>query len=234
MRIAIVEDEALQRAQVRAGVEQYAAREGLHADVREYASGDALLAGYTPGADLIFLDIDMPGRSGMECARVIRGMDRRVMIVFCTNLVSCALDGYAVQALDFLVKPVSAARIGEALAKARTFLRERSPRVLTLRTQDGLINVRTCDILYAETYGRKLRVHTLSGALDLRMSIAALEQALEPGAFFRVHNAYLVALAHVSRLDGLTLRVGGDEIPVSRHKKRDFVQALTTYLGEQI
>lgn len=234
MRIAIVEDEAAQRAQVRAGVEQYAARKGVKIDVREYASGDALLEGYAPGFDLIFLDIDMPGRSGMECARVIRRTDRRVMLIFCTNLVSCALDGYAVQALDFLVKPVSATRIGEALDKACCFLRERVPRVLTLHTQDGMVTVRSCDILYAETYGRKLRVHTAKGTLELRMAIAALEQELEPGAFFRVHNAYLVSLAHVSRFCGLTLSIGGDEIPVSRHKKRAFVQALTTYLGEQI
>lgn len=234
MRIAIVEDEAPQRAQVRAGVEAYAAQKGVEIAVSEYPCGDALLRGYAPGFDLIFLDIDMPGRSGMECARVIRESDRRVMIAFCTNLVSCALDGYAVQALDFLVKPVSASRIGQTLDKARYFLRERAPRTISLHTQEGLVNVRDCDILYAETYGRKLRVHTASQVLELRMSIAAMEQELGQEAFFRVHNAYLVALGHVSRLDGLTLTVGGDEVPVSRHKKRAFVKALTTYLGEQL
>ena len=72
-----------------------------------------------------------------------------------------------------------------------------------LHTQDGVLCVRAQDITYAETYGRKLLVHTAQGRLELRMTIAALEQALCRDGFFRIHNAYLVSLRHVQSVSGL-------------------------------
>ena len=118
MRIAVVEDEAPQRAQLCGLVKAAAAERGFSAVLFEYGEADALLRAGAADLDLILMDIDMPGMSGMEAAHVIRETDSQVMIAFCTGLVSRALDGYAVQALDFLVKPVSGARIGELLEKA--------------------------------------------------------------------------------------------------------------------
>lgn len=234
MRIAVVEDEAPQRAQLCGLVKAAAAERGFSAVLFEYGEADALLRAGAADLDLILMDIDMPGMSGMEAAHVIRETDSQVMIAFCTGLVSRALDGYAVQALDFLVKPVSGARIGELLEKAERQLGLRRPRMLTLRMQEETVILPVQEPRFAETYGRKLRLHAGERSIDLRMTMAALEKQLPPGAFFRVHNAYLVSLAHVRGITGLTLDVGGEEVPVSRHKKREFMQALTAYLGEQL
>ena len=234
MRIALAEDEPLQRAYLRELIEDYARERATPVHVTEFESGDALLAGYEQGTQLLLLDIDMPGTNGMDAARAIRTRDANVMIIFCTNLVSRALDGYAVEALDFIVKPVGRQRLFEAVDKAVRYIRARMPRMLTLHTQDGIINVREEDVYYAETYGRKLRIHTAQGVHELRMTIVALEQALRPGTFFRVHNACLVALRYVQRLSGLEVTVAGDVLPVSRHKKREFVEQLATFMGEQL
>ena len=234
MRIAIVEDEAPQRKWLASQMKEAAQQHGAEIELEEYAGGEEIVRADTSALDLIVMDIDMPGMSGMEAARVIRQRDEDVLIAFCTNLVSRALDGYAVQALDFLVKPVGCARIGELLGKAERIKGQRRQKTLTLRAQDQVLIVPIEEILYAETYGRKLRLHTLRETMDLRMTIAALEKLLPERRFFRTHNAFLVSLAHVRRMDGLELEVGGDTIPVSRHKKKEFIQALTDYLGEQL
>lgn len=234
MRVVIAEDEAAQRAHMRQCVERYGAQHSLEITVQEFADGAALADGYERGCDVLLADIDMPGMSGMDAAARIRQVDSRVMIIFCTNLVHRALDGYAVQALDFIVKPVGERRLWEAMDKARRYLAAREPHVLSLHTQDGVVCVRAQDILYAETYGRKLLVHTARGNLELRMPIAALEQALCRDGFFRIHNAYLVSLRHVQRVSGFEAVVAGDTLSVSRHKKKEFIERLTACLGEQI
>lgn len=234
VRIAIVEDEAPQRAWLAANVREAACRRGTDVDVLEYADGEAIARADTSALDLIMMDIDLPGMSGMEAAGLIRRRNTQVQIAFCTNLVTRALDGYAVQALDFLVKPVSSERIGELLEKAERMQEQQRPRAITLRAQDHVLIVPVGEILYAETYGRKLRLHTRRETMDLRMTIAALEEQLPKRAFFRVHNACLVSLAHVRQINGLEVEVAGDTLPVSRHKKKEFIQALTDYLGEQL
>lgn len=234
VRIAIVEDEAPQRALLASHVREAAQKRGTNADVVEYADAEAIAKADTSALDLIMMDIDMPGMSGMEAAGLIRRRNAQVQIAFCTNLVTRALDGYAVQALDFLVKPVSSGRVGELLEKAARMRELQRSRTLTLRAQDNVLIVPVGDILYAETYGRKLRLHTRRETLDLRMTIAALEERLPERGFFRIHNAYLVALAHVRRISGLEAEVAGELLPISRHKKKAFIQALTDYLGEQL
>lgn len=234
MNIILAEDEAPQRRHLISLIRQSCAAQGVAADIRAYDSGDALVADYAPGADLMLLDIDMPGLNGMDAAARIRKTDERVLIVFCTNLVSRALDGYAVAAMDFLVKPITQARIDELFQKVLRRLHANAPATLTLHTPDADTVVRIRDILYAETCDRKLRVHTTSGAIDVRMTLASLENQLSADAFFRIHNACLVSLAHVDRIAKNDVSVGGDLLPVSRHKKRDFLKALTSFMGEQL
>lgn len=234
MNIVLAEDEAPQRKHLISLIRQSCAAQGVAADIRAYDSGDALVAEYAPGADLMLLDIDMPGLNGMDAAAQIRKIDERVQIVFCTNLVSRALDGYAVAAMDFLVKPITQARIDELFQKVLRRLNANVPATITLHTQDADTVVRIRDILYAETYDRKLRLHTTSGAIDVRMTLASLESQLPADAFFRIHNACLVSLAHVDRITKCDVSVGGDLLPVSRYKKREFLKALTSFMGEQL
>ena len=234
MQIWLAEDEAPQRAQLCALLRQVCAARGIEADIRSFESGQALVDAYESGVELLLLDIDMPGLSGMDAAHRIRERDERVLIVFCTNLVARALDGYAVAALDFLVKPITLSRLDDLMGKALRRLGPAVPAALTLHTQDATTVVPVRDILYAETYGRKVRLHTAAQTLELRMTLSALESQLPENAFFRIHNACIVSLAHVERISGCDVTVGGDVLPVSRHKKRDFLKALTSFMGEQL
>ena len=234
MQIWLAEDEVPQRTQLCALLRQICAARSVEVELRAFDSGLALVEAYRPGVDLLLLDIDMPGLSGMDAAHRIRERDERVLIVFCTNLVARALDGYAVAALDFLVKPITLSRLDDLMGKALRRLGPAVPAALTLHTQDATTVVPVRDILYAETYGRKVRLHTAAQTLELRMTLSALESQLPENAFFRIHNACIVSLAHVEHISGCDVTVGGDVLPVSRHKKRDFLKALTSFMGEQL
>ena len=105
-RIAIVEDEAAVREQLAGYVQRYTRQYGTPFEVTEFADGMEILENYRPQFDIIFLDVEMKHLDGMETARRIRERDGGVLIVFITNMAQYAIRGYAVGALDYVLKPV--------------------------------------------------------------------------------------------------------------------------------
>lgn len=119
----------------------------LQAEVREeisvstFTSGEAVLAEYDHTFDLICLDIDMSGRSGMETAREIRRRDGQVIILFITNMAQMAIQGYEVRALDFIVKPVSYYSFSMKLRGAVNMIKKQKKRNILLQTAGGVRKV---------------------------------------------------------------------------------------------
>ena len=111
-RIAIVEDEAAVREQLAGYVQRYTRQYGTPFEVTEFADGMEILENYRPQFDIIFLDVEMKHLDGMETARRIRERDGGVLIVFITNMAQYAIKGYAVQALDYILKRHAAAGRG--------------------------------------------------------------------------------------------------------------------------
>mgnify|MGYP003379117498 CR=1 FL=1 len=125
MRIAIVEDEAEQREQLRSYILQYAGETSRSFDVVTFFNALELLEDYTPQYDIILLDIEMPGLNGMEAAERLRLVDGDVVLMFVTNMAQYAINGYAVGALDFVLKPVTYGQLALKLKKAMTIVASR-------------------------------------------------------------------------------------------------------------
>ena len=106
-KIAVVEDNDAMRAQLCGFIAQYAQESGHQLDVTAFSDGAQLVEPYRPGFDIIFLDIEMPKLGGMPTAERIRRQDPDVVLVFVTNMAQYAIRGYEVDALDFVLKPVS-------------------------------------------------------------------------------------------------------------------------------
>lgn len=106
MRVGIVDDEVAARANIHAALDRYAEENRVSLSVEEFPGAGAFLAVRDDSYDILFLDIDMPGMSGMELAESLRLTGSAVSIIFCTNLEQFAVDGYKVSATGFLVKPV--------------------------------------------------------------------------------------------------------------------------------
>ena len=118
LKIAVVEDQTEVRESLCQFIRQYAGEQGLLAEVEPFADGAVIAEGYQPGYDIIFLDVEMPRLGGFGAAERIRAVDPDVVLVFVTNMAQYAIKGYEVDALDYVLKPVSYGAFCTKLSRA--------------------------------------------------------------------------------------------------------------------
>lgn len=166
-----------------------------------------------------------------SAARALRVVDPRAAIVFVTNIASFAVSGYEVDALAYLLKPISYPAFALAMNKALRAASLRQARSYVIQTADGIARFPVSQILYVEVVRHSLFFHTTQGTYRRRGSLREVEKDLRGMHFCRCHNAYLVNLEHVSSVSGNDVTVGADVLPVSRQRKQEFMDALTLCLG---
>lgn len=231
MRIAVVENEQEERRHICSCIEDYFRQKDIGVEIYPFKDGREVVAAAREPFDVIFMDIDMDGLDGLGAAKQIREFDCQVMIVFITNMAGYAIEGYSVQALDFLVKPVSALRMREELDKILEIMGKRNPGKIALKGNGNIYQIDINEIFYIEMYGRKIRVHHRQGVLELNSTLRYFEERLSGAPFFRCHQAYLVNMAYISSIEKCDVEVEGDRLPVSRQRRKELVQAFARYLG---
>lgn len=239
MRALVVDDEPLVRSEL-----VYAlGRIGREIEVDE--AGDAVEALRALAAepyDVVFLDINLPGLSGIEASRVIGKLERAPQIVFVTADDSHAVDAFELAAVDYVVKPVSQARLARTVERVRA-LRESAPPVpragapLRVALEDGERQrlVRVAEIRYVQANGHLVTARVGEGDLRWKGSLTDAAARLEPCGFLRVHRAYLVNPERVVEVEpyfggAYLLRVDDkarSEVPVSR----SYLPAVRKALG---
>ena len=234
LHIAIVEDEAHQREQLESGVRDVLCE--LSAEVTCFEAAQPLLERYAAGErfDLLLLDIQLPGMDGMSAAARVRELDADVLIVFITSMAQYAVQGYKVDALDFLVKPVAHEVLDACLARALRRLRKQAPASLSVRSGGSLRIVPVSSILYAESRDHRTLLRTREEEIPCAGSLGNLEESLIPHGFYRCHAAFMVSFAQLERLDGGDVIVGGRRVPLSKHRRKQFLAALAAYWGERL
>ena len=230
IRVAIVEDEAEIREQLMGYVQRYTRQYGTAFEVKTFADGLEILEDYRPAYDLILLDIEMKHLDGMETARRIRELDPEVMLVFITNMAQYAIKGYAVGALDYVLKPVPYFAFSQQLQKVEEQLR-RTRHYLAVPVEGGLRRLDTSRIYYIESEGHRVHFYTEEGDFAAPGALKALEEKLADRPFARCNSGYLVNLAQVQAVQQNTVEVGPYELQVSRPKRKSFLAALTDYIG---
>jgi DNA-binding LytR/AlgR family response regulator len=231
IRVAIVEDEAEIREQLMGYVQRYTRQYGTAFEVKTFADGLEILEDYRPVYDLILLDIEMKHLDGMETARRIRELDPEVMLVFITNMAQYAIKGYAVGALDYVLKPVPYVAFSQQLQKVEAQLRRRTRHYLAVPVEGGLRRLDTSRIYYIESEGHRVHFYTEEGDFAAPGALKALEEKLADRPFARCNSGYLVNLAQVQAVQQNTVEVGPYELQVSRPKRKSFLAALTDYIG---
>ena len=231
IRVAIVEDEAEIREQLMGYVQRYTRQYGTAFEVKTFADGLEILEDYRPVYDLILLDIEMKHLDGMETARRIRELDPEGMLVFITNMAQYAIKGYAVGALDYVLKPVPYFAFSQQLQKVEAQLRRRTRHYLAVPVEGGLRRLDTSRIYYIESEGHRVHFYTEEGDFAAPGALKALEEKLADRPFARCNSGYLVNLAQVQAVQQNMVEVGPYDVQVSRPKRKSFLAALTDYIG---
>lgn len=230
---AVCDDEPQMLEQLVACLRTALEERGLPFRAEGFSSGAALLE-RAGDFDLILLDIRMEGMDGMETARRLRQAGDRGLLIFVTALEELVFDAFAVEAFDYLLKPLDPVRLRRTVDRALRSLERRSGgRILVQRgTLRRMIPLG--DIVYGEVLGRKVYLHLRDGTtVDYYEKLENLERQVD-GRFFRCHRSYLINLDDVLGCGGGRAALSnGGEIPVSRLRERDFTQALLRRMRER-
>ena len=231
VRIAILEDDAGVREQLSEYLRRYTRQYGTEFDVSLFSDGDEILENYRSDWDIILLDVEMPHLDGMAAAERIRKLDGEVILIFITNLAQYAIRGYAVDAMDYILKPVPYFAFSQQLQKAIRRLEKRAKAYLTVPVEGGFRRVDLSGVYYLESAGHKVRLYTEEGEWTAPGSLRQYEETLADKQFARCNSGYLVNLAQVRGMqDGMVL-VGPHNLQISRPRRKAFVEALTDYVG---
>ena len=232
-KAAVVEDEREAAERIAEYLGRFGGENGETFDVSYYGDAEAFLAGYDPECDIVFMDIQLPDMSGMDAARALRAVDSEVTLVFVTSMVQYAVSGYEVSALDFIVKPVSYPNFAMKMKRVLRERRLRAPRSdeLSLSGEGGVRRVSVSSVKYIEVVGHHLIFHTFDGDADVCGALGEMEKTLAGKGFSRCNNCYLVNLRHVSEIRPASCIVGGEEVQISRRRRKAFMDDLTAYVG---
>ena len=211
-------------------------------DIRTASNGaDALRALDSAPVDVVFCDIKMPGLDGMALARVLARFAERPQVVFVTAYDEHAVDAFEVSATDYVMKPVRAARLSEAVRRVVTAQAAATGSGASAQTpQDETIPVglggvttfiKRSQVRYAQAQGDYARLHTATGSHLVRTSLTTLEERWAEAGFVRIHRSTLVSLPHVDAVitghGGCKIRLGDIELQVSRRHLRGLRDRLS-------
>lgn len=235
LNIAVLEDDAEDFGNLQSMLERYREEKEIGIEIRWFTSGVQLLDFGTSKFDLLFLDIEVPNLNGMETAKRIRKTDGEVCIIFTTRLAHYALKGYDVDALDFLVKPVSFKSLCFRMDKAVRMIENNRGKFITIVSNRSMLRLNTDDIYYIEANRHKLIYHTQSGSYETSDStFSSVAQSYAPMHFVPCHNSFLCNLKHVRGITKDEVSIAGEHLKISRGQRKKFFDALTAYWGKGI
>ncbi len=228
-RVAICDDDKNQLNSLQSVIEKWGRISGSSCEVSAFPSAEAFLFAYEEDKhwDILLLDVEMEGMSGMGLARRVRQDNLRAEIIFVTSHFEFVSEGYEVDALHYLTKPVPEDKLMEVLDKAGERLAAEPPsQVITCEGETVKLYER--DILYVESFRHYISIHTKDREYKIKENISAFEERLR-GGFFRIHRSYLVNLKYVIRIGRTAVTVeGGEELPLARGRydqvNRAFIQ----------
>ncbi|MDE6221378.1 MAG: LytTR family DNA-binding domain-containing protein [Lachnospiraceae bacterium] len=234
MQIAVCDDEKEIRELYAAKIRQLYP----YADVVQYQSGEELLAAHQK-PDILLLDIQMPGRNGMETAEQLRRSSKEMVIIFVSALEEYVFQAFDVGAFHYLVKPFDDEKFAKVLARAVAQYedsrkqenhkdREKEMPSLVITRGGEHITVRIADIVYAEVFDRKVILHTMDSDVEYYGKMKEL-MAKVGDDFYRPHRAYLVNFNYIRKYDATTIYLRRGQALMARQNYHDFVKSYLRF-----
>lgn len=227
MKIAVCDDER----GILEDIERRIRRFGNEFEIKKYSDGEMLLSEEFD-ADILFLDIQMPGRNGLEIAKKLRERSDKLVIIMISAAEEYVFRAFDVRAFHYLVKPLDQDKFHEVLRQAVQFVKSMEKRKdstdqsgKTMMIKSGAVhtNVVIDDIVYAEVFNRKILLHTKQEELEYYGKLSDLENMAGDG-FFRPHRAFLINMNYIVSYGSDSVIMTNGEIPISKAKHAEFVR----------
>lgn len=223
--VAVVDDDVAAADKLKDMLARYGKERGARFSVTVFSDGAEFSERGGGEVDVVFMDIDMPYYNGIKTSERLRKTDTDVALVFVTGLAQFAVEGYKVGASDYIVKPYGYETFALTMDGVLPQAERRRSHSVELYSNYAKVKVSVCSILYVESRGHRMIWHTDNGDVETWGSMKAAEAEL-PECFARCNVSMLVNLERVSGIDGAEVTVGGVRLPISRHRKKDFIAAL--------
>lgn len=225
-RIAICDDEQNQIEYITSIVASWSAHEGHGCEIRTFASAEAFLFEYEEDKayDILLLDVEMKNMNGIELAKRIRKDNNRAEIIFITSHFEFVGEGYEVDALHYLIKPISAEKLTQVPTKAAEKISVEPPSVV-ISCDGETVKLYEADILYVESFLHYIVIHTKDKEYKIKENMSVFENRVSD-YFYRIHRSYLVSLKYITRISRTSVSIGNTELPLSRGKYDDINRAF--------
>lgn len=217
-------------------IERWAAKSGENIKTKTYCSPRILLADFSDDVDILLLDIRMKELDGIETARALREKNRNVCILFITSIAEAAIECYRVRAFSFLTKPLSYAEFELEFSDAVRTVTDKKDEYLYVNSDNTLHKIRLHDILYIEVLNHTIALRLRDGQrIESYGSLKDIEGRVEGKGFFRCHSGYLINHSYISEIGSTRIKMSdGSLVPLSRHRKAEFLSEVCRYVGVRI
>ena len=229
IRVAIVEDEEESANRLKEMLGRYAEEEGCSFSVEVFGDGMNFVSDYRAVYDVVFMDIEMPHLNGMNAAKKMRRADPDVALIFVTHLAKYALQGYEIDAVGYILKPVDYFSLHRKIKQITGRCEKEGGEEIFVKTVSGLVRISLRTLRYVEVLDHWLVYHTAHGDHKVYGSIARAEESLPPPAFFKCNKSYIVNFRYVERITRTGVFIGGEEILVSRSRQKELMKAFNAY-----
>lgn len=233
INIAIVEDDKEQAAELEAALRQYSDEYKTPLQISVFYNAVVFLEKYTAEYDIVYMDILMPMLNGMDASRMLREKDDRVMLIFVTSMQQFAIQGYEVGASDFIVKPVNYPEFKLKFTRVLERLPKKDSENILIKTETGFVRLAPTQIAYVEVRGHHCVYHTTLGEYRQYQTMKSVEAQLENQGFVKCNNFLLVNLAHVKKIEGMSVFVDGEELQISHPRRKEFSQRFAEFSGSR-
>lgn len=224
--IVICDDEQNEIEHISSVVSAWGRQNRYTCDIKIFYSAEAFLFEYEGNKvyDILLLDIEMKHMTGIELAKRIRKDDNRAEIIFITSHFEFVGEGYEVDALHYLIKPISENKLMQVLSKAADKLSVEPPSLI-INCDGETVKLYESEILYVESFLHYILIRTKDKEYKIKESISAFEKKLSDD-FYRIHRSYLVSLKHMTRISRTSVNIGKTALPLSRGKYDDINRAF--------
>ncbi|MDE6904562.1 MAG: LytTR family DNA-binding domain-containing protein [Lachnospiraceae bacterium] len=226
MNIAVVDDEKVIRQHICSLIK----KQSPGCRLMSFASGEELVQSNIR-FDIIFLDIRMEGLNGIETAKNLKEKQKDILLIFITGMKEYVFDALDLYAFQYLLKPLDEKKFGEVLERALAEAGKRKERkILFVKAKN--LTLDQSDILYIESRGKKVGIHTVRAEEDIEIYAVMEELSAQLGEeFYRCHRGYIVNLAYIAEYgkDSITL-TNGARVYLAKKKYGEFVKAYMWYL----